>query len=746
MSPHNTISRNENLQVALALAAIGIPVFPCDHHKRPLVKWKAGATTDPREIERLWRRWPTALPAFPTGEASGLALLDLDRKDGKDGFAALAALGIDPATLSPLIAETASGGWHVYFTHVPGLRCSVGQAKDGLAGVDVRAERGFAIAPGAVGPKGRYYFLTGSLKSNLTLLSLVGAPVWPAALPVQPRHAPEGATGAAEPSGLPLAALRDALMALPLDVREADFGTDLAWFKVARIIFDETGGSEEGRDLWHEWSGGWGGYDYHVAEDKWNRSDEYRGQRATVWTILNPALAAGWSHADLTAWRAMQGAEDAAADFPDDTPMPAGAVTMEARIAALVGDPEDDAPIPAGAVAVAEGRGLIVRGDRIVANQHNVTQMLNLNLDSILPDLHRNMMTGRDEWRGGEVTDNDIINARAALDRLGVERVPKEMVHDAVSVIAEYHQRHPIRDALALLKHDGQRRLDTWLIRHAGAEDSPFVRFVSRAFLIQMVARVMQPGCKADYTLVLFGPQGQNKSAVGKVLAGAEYFSDTLPSISGRNDRDTREHLTGMWLIEKAELAASRKSEAEDLKAFLTATTDRVRLAYGRRTISLPRQCVFMGTTNEEEFLNDATGGRRFWPVAVRQVIDVAALAEERDQLFAEAVEAYQAGEPWWPDHAFEAAHARPAQEAARLSDSWTDTIATWLDSPETDFDGTATERDSVTISDVLSGALAMSSGQHTMAVQKRAANVMRGLGWIRVHSKRGKVWKRPDQ
>lgn len=694
MSHHKSIYSNENMQAASAMATIGIPVFPCD--------------------------WPNAIPGFPTGAASGIDVLDLDRKDGKDGFAALAALGIDPAALSFMIVETASGGWHVYFEHVPGLRCSVGQEKDGLAGVDVRAEGGFAVAPGAITSKGRYRFVSGDLRT----LSLVDPPPWPDALPVQPRPLREGATGAAQPSGLPLAVLRDAMMALPLDVREAEFGTDLAWFKVARNIFDETRGAEGGNELWHEWSDGWGGYDYHVAEDKWNRTDDYTGQRATVWTILNPVLAAGWSHPDFATWRAAQAAEEAAADLPDDAPMPAGAVT----IAGDFGTP-------------------LMQGDRPIINLHNTVVYLGRNLDSILPGLHHDLMTGRDDWRDGPLTDAALALARTALERMGLATVGKELVADAAKLVARHRRCHPIREALARLRHDGMPRLDTWLIRHAGAEDSPYVRAVGRAFLLQMVARVMLPGCKADHTLVLSGPQGQNKSSACRVLAGAEYFSDTLPSITG-DKTDAIRHLQGKWLIELAELAPSRKSEAEDLKSFLSGMVDRVRLPYARFDESFPRQCVFVGTTNEDQFLRDATGGRRFWPVAVRKVIDIDALAEERDQLFAEAVAAFNAGERWWLDRDFEAEHARPVQAAAYVSDGWADTIADWLDNPEPaelDFGGTAKRRDAVTVADVLAGALGVVAAHQSHVAQKRAADALKGLGWQKVKSHGRMVWRRGE-
>jgi predicted P-loop ATPase len=214
-----------------------------------------------------------------------------------------------------------------------------------------------------------------------------------------------------------------------------------------------------------------------------------------------------------------------------------------------------------------------------------------------------------------------------------------------------------------------------------------------------------------------------------------------LPSITG-DKTDAIRHLQGKWLVELAELAPSRKSEAEDLKAFLSGAVDRVRLPYARFDESFPRQCVFVGTTNDDQFLRDATGGRRFWPVAVGQVIDVEALASERDQLFAEAVAAYDAGEPWWLDRDFEAEHARPVQEAARESDSWADDVAEWLDKPEDDFDGPGEVKTVVTLSGVMS-ALGLTSGQQTRSNQKRVADILRTLGWAKIHTRKGKRWAR---
>ena len=353
-------------------------------------------------------------------------------------------------------------------------------------------------------------------------------------------------------------------------------------------------------------------------------------------------------------------------------------------------------------------------------------------------------MTGRDEWRDGALTDAALVLARVALEQRGLDTIGKDLVADAALAVAQHRKYHPIRESLNALTHDGRARLDSWLVRQTGAEDTPFVREAGRKFLIQMVARVMEPGCKADHTLVLSGTQGQNKSAACRVLAGAEYFSDTLPSITG-DKTDAIRHLQGKWLVELAELAPSQKSAAEDLKAFLSGAVDRVRLPYARFDQSFPRQCVFVGTTNEDQFLRDATGGRRFWPVQVSGVIDIEALSAERDQLFAEAVAAYRAGEAWWMDREFETEHARPAQAAAYVSDSWGDTIMAWLDKRKEDFDGHGELWAGVTISEVLSDALGLTIVQQTMAAQKRAGDALKGLGCIKVHTRHGKIWKRSE-
>src|SRR6056297_3606685 len=164
---------NPNRVTALRLAADGYKTFPCDPAtKRPLVKWRDRATDDPARVRQWWDEWPDAMPGLPTGEANGVSVIDLDVGDGKDGFAAARAAGIDPDS-ADLIVTTAGGGRHLYFEHSPGVTNSA--TREGL---DVRGEGGYVIAPGAVGTAGRYRALTGSL----TAAALMGLSPFPAAL------------------------------------------------------------------------------------------------------------------------------------------------------------------------------------------------------------------------------------------------------------------------------------------------------------------------------------------------------------------------------------------------------------------------------------------------------------------------------------------------------------------------------------------------------------------------------------
>lgn len=314
------------------------------------------------------------------------------------------------------------------------------------------------------------------------------------------------------------------------------------------------------------------------------------------------------------------------------------------------------------------------------------------------------------------VRDTDVSQLQEHLQRCGLPKIGREIVHQAVDLRAQERAFHPVRDYLNGLTWDGTRRLDNWLPYYLGAESTPYTASIGRMFLVSMVARAMQPGCKVDYVLVLEGEQGILKSTVGRILAG-DWFSDHLPEIGCK---DASHHLRGKWLIEVAELSAIGRAESEALKAFVSRQVERFHPAYGRNEVIEPRQCTFLGTTNQPTYLKDETGGRRFWPVKVG-TLDIDALAHDRDQLFAEAAEAYRRGARWWPDADFEREHIRPEQDQRFDADAWQEEIAEWL-----------TDKNKTTIGSLARYCLNFDVPRIGTGDQRRIGAILQRLGWRR--------------
>ena len=265
--------------------------------------------------------------------------------------------------------------------------------------------------------------------------------------------------------------------------------------------------------------------------------------------------------------------------------------------------------------------------------------------------------------------------------------VTTDIVGKAVQSVSMCNTVHPIRDWLGSLRWDGVPRIDTWLSEYLGAKPSSFIGAMGSMWLISAVARVYDPGCKVDHMLVLEGPQGIGKSRALRILAGDDYFCDSMPDI---HSKDASLQTFGAWVIEWAELDAMNRAEATAVKDFITRQFEELRLPYGKRTVKVPRQCVFAGTTNTDGYLKDETGNRRFWPVVCGQ-IDCNRLAEDRDQLWAEAVARYKGGERWWPEGADLIADLAAEQSARVEVDPW-----------QSEIDSYVVARDSVRAEDIL--------------------------------------------
>ncbi len=332
-------------------------------------------------------------------------------------------------------------------------------------------------------------------------------------------------------------------------------------------------------------------------------------------------------------------------------------------------------------------------------------------------------------------SEQDNRMSADCLQRKGVE-VGLNTAMDAACAVATERAFDPLMDYLWSLRWDGVPRIDTWLSEYAGAVDGPYSRLVGKMFLISMVARGLRPGSKVDHMLILKGETGLKKSWLGSALVPREeWFTDQLSDI---RNKDSKIDLQGYWLIESAELVSLSRADVEPIKAFLTIRCDKFRPPYGRVTEEFPRRTVFIGSTNEDVFLKDATGNRRFWPVTVGRIVDIAKIAADRDQLFAEAVARFENGERWWPEGE-ENLLTEAEQDDHFQEDAWTPKVLKWSDDPRPasafgdqdapDIDSTAYR---VLPEEVLEHALRLPVGQWNQSAKNRIAAILKKNGFER--------------
>lgn len=401
-------------------------------------------------------------------------------------------------------------------------------------------------------------------------------------------------------------------------------------------------------------------------------------------------------------------------------------------------------------------------------NDINLSGLVAINKLTNNIDLRRPLV-GTNVPAGPMTGATDLLLGRYLSQHYGLPAISRAALSEAIETVAHQNEFHPVRDYLQGL-HDGQvwdgtRRLDKWLVWAIGETDKTlaprvyeYLCMVGRFLLLGMVNRVMQPGCKFDYCMVLEGPGGLRKSTLVKTLAGKAWFSDTHFDVS--RGKDGQEQVQGLWVYEIAELAGFSKSDINLIKAFISAEVDRYRPSYGRVVEIYPRQCLMVGTTNEKQWLRDRTGNRRFWPVPVRHLIRIEWVEKWRDQLLAEAFASYLEGARFYPTPEEEERLFVPMQEKRLQESTVMSALLEVLTRPATPAGpGAVVNGDAkfVTIKQ-LNEALHVDAGKSTAALDSQIRGWLDHEGWeyckrqingVRAHGyARPKDWPReePDE
>lgn len=499
--------------------------------------------------------------------------------------------------------RTGGGGLHFYFRAESGQRFR--NHLDEFPGVEFKSYGRQVVAAGSVHPNGAHYLWREARDSELLVQ---GVPLLPEALvaaiakPAAKPH-PEASAG---PDRITVEELAKVLSQLdPVEFREHD-----DWLEIMLASHSATRG--EGVEEFVAWSTRDPNYagDGGVIRERWNSLDPNKPGGVTVATLYWRVLDAGGSLPRISA------EEDFEAILENG---PAGGVTAKLK-RMKNGEPLQNL-----------ANGMIATGALGLRFVHDEM------LDQIR--VEGNTAFLRAAYPGLSMTWSDALNVviRVICEREFGLTLSGTAMQDVAIASAQSNRVNPLTSWLDGLSWDRRPRLDGWLVNYAGAPDSPYVRAVGRVMLLGAVARAYHPGIKFDTMVVLEGPQGSGKSSLVRILGGQW----TLEGLPQGNERDIVHSMLGHWFVEMEEMAHLRRTEVNQLKAFLSRTRDVVRLAYERTAREIPRRCIIIGTTNDSAYLSDATGNRRFLPVETES-IDLAALARDRDQLLAEAVEAWR--------------------------------------------------------------------------------------------------------
>lgn len=527
----------------------------------------------------------------------------------------------------------------------------------------------------------------------------------------------------AQPMGLSEAEIRETLYDLPEEwVEDRDL-----WLQAGMALHHEYEGKQAGLLLWNEWSSRSKKYDADDQVRVWRSFGESRGAPVRMATLIKAAGVARLERAHETDGDEPESPSSNATDDDIDDLLGDGPSPKKP-------DGAEDALIAPGALLAPDpnwrsrlqytedGKGirptlhnveLIVRNDPRIRGVPAFNLLTQEIVQRGTPGTFRLRKPGpkpvkqlagpiwavRDPVNGdlwSDERDNAIRAVIEAPSRQGGYslKVTDRDLKAAIDLVAREQAFHPIRDYLSGLVWDGVPRLDTVFIRYLGCEDTPYSRAVSRLTLLGGVVRAFEPGHKFDFVPILEGLQGKRKSSFIEILA-RHWFAELQGDFHDR--KSMVEKMQGSWILEIPELSGFGKSEVQEIKAFVSARKDKVRLSYERRAREFDRQCIFIGSTNDREYLRDQTGGRRFWPVECSvDEIDTTAFEREVDQLWAEAKAAYdemravqpRATLPLYLSDEAAKKEALALQEERRVEtaeDNLAGVIGAWLDGPLAD-------------------------------------------------------------
>lgn len=334
------------------------------------------------------------------------------------------------------------------------------------------------------------------------------------------------------------------------------------------------------------------------------------------------------------------------------------------------------------------------------------------------------------EWAG----EDDTRVATYLQHRRGLLSVSSRQVKEVINRYAREHPRNCVHEWLLPLAWDRKARIATafqtyWRALPSDHQPLAYLQAVSRNFFVGQIARVMHPGCQLDEMVVFESGQGQGKTSALRILGGAWYAA----SHERVTDKDFYQDLQGKSIVEISELGAFSTAQIERVKHAISTPTDRFRGSYDARSTDHPRQCIFAGTTNADEWGNDETGLRRFWPVRCG-LVDRIGLARDRDQLYAEALAEYRRSPEWWTVPAVSV----DVQADRQATDAWADLVLPWV-----------SLLSETRIVDVLAGAIKMKPEQMDKWSQMRIGKILKLAGWtkatIRIGSSTPKVWYPPS-